>query len=138
MKEPAKGLKLRRPSRERPRESQEKPESPIKENSSNNMSRPEGSKKGKEKVKETFEMENDFIGFDPSSEDDERALPGDKERDWDKGKRRASERVENLGSAKRKHDRIYDEDGRRRATTFQRAPWAADVDWRRCRNVSEM
>ena len=102
------------------------------------MGRSEGLKKGKEKAKETFEMEDDSIGFDPSSEDDSGALSGDKGHDWDEGKRRASERVENLGSAKRKHDRIYNEDGQRRATTFQRAPWAADIDWRRCRNVSEM
>lgn len=146
--------KPRRPSRERPREShrgrdkkrerekkeREERESSLKEKI-HSMDRPEGSKKGKEKAKETFEMGNDFIGFAPSSEDEdeERAPPGVRERDWDKGKRRASERDRELeNGAKRKHERIYDEDGQRRATAFRRAPWVADVDWQRCKNVSEM
>ena len=145
--------KPRRPSHERPRDShkgwdkirgsekreREERESSLKENPSNSISSPEGSKKGKEKAKETFEMGDDFIGFAASEDDEEKTSPGVRERDWDRGKRRASERDGGLGSgAKRKHDRIYDEDGQRRATAFRRAPWAADVDWRKCNNVSEM
>ena len=90
----------------------------------------------------SFENNGDFIAFGLVDDDHrEGAKEEIREREWDKGKRKAAER-DGGGGRKRKvdfdRDDGYNNKKERTNAASRKAPWVADVDWERSTNVAEL
>ena len=89
--------------------------------------------------------EEDFIAFTFTDEDSEQPVEDSLEkrpvREWDRGKGKGRE--DEGSGRKRKLDEIDLNDGyankkQRVNASARRAPWAVDVDWENCNNVSQL
>jgi non-canonical poly(A) RNA polymerase PAPD5/7 len=95
----------------------------------------------------SFENNGDFIAFrfedDPEIHDHFRKEDKEepREREWDKGKRKAQEH-DTIGGRKRKADFDrsdgYNSKKERTDAASRKAPWVTDVDWEGCANVAEL
>jgi len=104
---------------------------------------PKGERKAAAALEEaSFENNGDFIAFGLVDDDHrEKANEDIREREWDKGKRKAGER-DGGGGRKRKADFDrndgYNNKKERTDAASRKAPWVADVDWEASTNVAEL
>ena len=90
----------------------------------------------------SFENNGDFIAFGSVNDDHPEEVKEDiREREWDKGKRKAGER-DSGGGRRRKADFDrndgYNNKKERIDAASRKAPWVADVDWEGSTNVAEL
>ena len=104
---------------------------------------PQGERKATAALEEaSFENDGDFIALGLVDDDHrEEAKEEIREREWDKGKKKAGER-DSGGGRKRKVDFDrndgYNNKKERTNAASRKAPWIDDVDWEGSTNVAEL
>jgi non-canonical poly(A) RNA polymerase PAPD5/7 len=104
---------------------------------------PQGERKATAALEDaSFENNTDFIAFGLVDDDHRKEAREDiREREWDKGKKKAGER-DGGGGRKRKADFDrndgYNNKKERTDAASRKAPWVEDVDWDGSTNVAEL